>query len=138
MTKYFFLTGTAKWCKLDQPDKKYGFYGLDLYLDASGKEKFLESGLKLDLRKDKETGAEFIKLRRDPEKLRDNDEPKPKKLIFEDGVYQVFTGNIGNGSFVNCKVQVYDSKKGPGHRLDAVAVETLVPYEDGNDEDLPF
>lgn len=136
MTKYFFLTGTAKWCKLDQPDAKYGFYGLNLYLDKSGMEKFRESGLRLEIKKDDE--GEFIRLRRDPEKLREGDDPKPKKLIFEDGEYKPFTKLIGNGSFVTAKVQVYDSKKGPGHRLDAVAVETLVPYEDGEDEDLPF
>jgi hypothetical protein len=135
-SKFWFFTGMAKWCKLDKPDERYGFYGLDLYLDKPSMKRFKESGLNLKIHKNDD--GEYVRFRRDPEKLRDQDPEKPRKLIFEDGEYKPFDGLIGNGSFVEVKVQVYDSQKGKGHRLDAVAVHELVPYGQEEDEDLPF
>ena len=41
------------------------------------------------------------------------------------------TDSIGNGSEVTIKVAAYSSVKGKGHRLEAVKVENLIPYEGG-------
>ena len=138
MSRYLFLTGTCKWAKLDKPDEKYGNYTIDLYLDKGSMKQFKESGLGLKIR-DNEEGT-FIKLRRDPERVLEGMPEKPRKLIYdaEKGEYLPFEALIGNGSTVNCKVEVYDSQKGKGHRLEAVAVENLVPYGDEEDQDLPF
>lgn len=136
---YIFLTGTAKWVKITKPDSLYGHYGLDLYLDKGSMEKFKESGLTLKLREDED--GTFVKLRRDPEKVLNGEVVKfgaPKLLIFEDGEYKPFDRLVGNGSFVNCKVRTFDTKNGVGHRLEAVAVENLVPYDGEDDSDLPF
>lgn len=136
-SKYYFFSGVAKWAKLDKPDQKYGFYGIDVYLDEGSMQKFDESGLNLKMKTDE--GGSYVTFRRDPEKLLDGMAEKPEKLIFDKEVskYVSFDKAIGNDSLVTVKVQVYDSQKGKGHRLEAVAVENLVPYENG-DDDLPF
>lgn len=136
-TQHIFLTGLCKWAKVHAPDKEYGYYGMNLYLDKAAKKVFNDSGLRLEIKEDED--GEFIRVRRDPEKLRDWDQEKPTVLIHEGDEYLPFTKNIGNGSLVTAKIQVYDSKKGKGHRLEAVAVEELVPWEtEENEEDLPF
>lgn len=135
MAKHLFISGTAKWAKLDQPDQKYGYYGLDLYLDSEGVKLFKDSDLALKL-KDKGDGA-FISPKRDPAKLLEGMDEKPKKLIRNGDEYVPFDGLIGNDSKVTCKLQVFKTKNGMGHRLEAVAVEELVPYE-GDEGELPF
>lgn len=137
--KYWFFTGKCKWAKVDQPDRKYGSYQINLYPDKASLVKFKETGLRLEIKKDDD--GEFVRFRRDPEKLLEGMDEKPVKLIFdtETGKYKPFDQNIGNGSLVEVKVQVYDSAKGKGHRLEAVAVHELVPYEgDADQADLPF
>lgn len=142
MAKYLFFTGIAKWAKLDKPDDRYGYYGLDLYLDKGSMELFEESGLGLKIHKTDE--GDYVRFRRDPDKLFEGMPEKPKKLIFdgkdENGksVYVPFADRVGNGSLVTIKVEVYEGKKGTGHRLEAVAVENLVPYSDDDESDLPF
>lgn len=136
-SKYVFFLGKCQWAKLDKPDEKYGYYGIDLFLDKDNLKKFKESGLTLKIHKDDE-GNEYVRFRREPDKLLEDMPEKPKKLIFEDGKYAAFDQLIGNGSLVEVKVQVYDSQKGKGHRLEAVAVHDLIPYGEGTDEDLPF
>lgn len=143
MANYIFMTGKCKWAKLDKPDPKYGFYGIDFYLDKAGMKVFKESGLGLEIKKDED--GEFVRFRRHPDKLFEGMDEKPKKLIFTGehdaqgkSVYEPFADAVGNGSLVTVKVEVYDSKKGKGHRLEAVAVEDLVPYGGSEDADLPF
>jgi hypothetical protein len=98
----------------------------------------------------------FVKFSRPVEKIFSNEVKKlgpPRVLILVDeakkhdipidgtvdleGKYAVFTGKIGNGSLVNCKVSVYDNTKNDniGHTLETVAVEVLVPYVEGKTED---
>lgn len=143
-SKFHFLTGYAAWCKADKPDDRYGNYTMDLFLDEGGRAEFDASGMRSEIKvadsdklPEELQGREFIKIRRDPDKLFEGMDEKPKKLIMENGEYVPFDKKIGNGSFVTVKVCVYDSQRGKGHRWEAVAVETLVPFE-GGDEDLPF
>jgi len=56
----------------------------------------------------------------------------PIDVVDADG--NKLTGGIGNGSDVTVKVEVYTSKFGMGHRLEAVRVDTLIPYEGENNE----
>lgn len=136
-SKYVFFLGKCQWAKLDKPDDKYGYYGIDLFLDEENKKKFKASGLTLKIHKDAD-GEEYVRFRREPDKLLEDMPEKPKKLIYTDGKYDDFDQLIGNGSLVEVKVQVYDSQKGKGHRLEAVAVHDLVPYGNAEDSDLPF
>ena len=138
-SNYVYLTGKAMWAKLDKPDELYNKYCIDLYLDKGSMKKFKDSGIQVEIKE--KDGEEYVRLRRDPDKLFEGMPEKPKKLIWnaETEEYDLFPGLIGNGSIVNCKVSVYDTTKGKGHRLEAVAVEDLVEYnEGGSEEELPF
>lgn len=140
-TKTYYLTGKCKWAKLDVPDKEYGLYSIDLYPDEGSWKKFKESGCAVQERQD-DDGENYIRLRRDPKKLFDGMPEKPEKFLYvthEDGTstYEPFEKLIGNDSVVNCKISVFDTRRGKGHRLEAVAVENLVPYGD-DDHEYPF
>lgn len=136
MAKYWFFTGKAKWAKLDKPDEKYGFYSINFYPDDIPEFKKTGLGLKFH---DDDMGT-YVRLRRDPDKLLEGMPEKPTKLIYdpETKAYEPFDRLIGNGSLVEVKIQVYDSMKGKGHRLEAVAVHNLIPYGDDDQGDLPF
>lgn len=142
MSKTYYFTGQAYWAKLEEPDKKYQYWGLDLRLDDENRKVFKESGLTLKINKDKKEGWEFIRLRRPVQKpikgeLVDFEKPK---LVDKDNNDYIDRPLIGNGSYVTCKVLVYDTAKGPGHRLEAVRIDKLneyIPVENNNDE-APF
>ena len=138
-----FMTGKAEWCKFVEPDKEYQYYGLDLAPNDEGWETFKESGLQLqptDRNNDK-----WIRLRRPVSKLIKGEvvEFGAPKVLHPDGETEWnfdTDGLIGNGSTVTCKVVVYDSKKGKGHRLEAVRVDEHIKYEGrtGDAENSPF
>lgn len=135
-TRTIFLSGTAKWAKLNVPDKKYNYYGLDLYLDEESTKTFHESGLQVK----KKTGedGDFYSFRRDAEKLIKSDLVKfdPPELF--DGNNNKMVDDrplIGNGSKVTCKIATYDTVKGIGHRLESVRIDELVEYEGEPPED---
>ena len=126
MTQTVYFTGVAYWAKLEEPDQKYQYWGLDLALDEESKQKFKESGLTLKVKKNAD-GAEVVSLRRPVQKLIKGelvDFEKPK-LVDKDNNDYVDRPLVGNGSFVTCKVLVYNTRKGPGHRLEAVRVDQL-------------
>ena len=139
-TEIFYFEGTAKWAKVNRPDKEYGHYSIDLYMDKDALAAFKESGCRVELKTDDE--GTYARFRRNPANLFDDQPEKPKLLTIIGGEdldsfeYQPLEGNIGNGSKVIVKVAVFQTKKGKGHRLEAVAVKELVPYSDN--AGLPF
>ena len=138
MTQTVYFTGVAYWAKLEEPDQKYQYWGLDLALDDESKIKFEKSGLTLKVKKNTD-GVEVISLRRPVQKLIKGelvDFEKPK-LVDKDNNDYVDRPLVGNGSFVTCKVLVYNTLKGPGHRLEAVRVDQLVEYK-AEHEEAPF
>lgn len=141
-TKIYYFRGVGKWCKVHTPDKTYGNYSLDLYLDEDSMQLFKDSKLGLKIR-DNEDGT-FIKLRREPERMVAGDivniGPPKVWLKTEDGK-EPLKENVGNGSKIVCKVSVYEGARGLGHRLEEVLVEDLVEYagaEVVNEEEFPF
>lgn len=138
--RFVFFTGPCKWAMLDTPDQAYNCYKITQYLDKENQKKFHDAGLKLEFKTDDD--GTFVTFRRYIDKLLDGMPEKPAKLIHDgEGNYTPFDGLIGNGSIVTTKIEVYPLKKmkGSGHRLTAVAVENLVPYENGqSDDELPF
>lgn len=140
--KIYYFRGVGKWCKVQTPDKKFGFYTLDLYLDDESLQMFKDSGLGLKLR-ESEDGL-YIKLRREPERLIAGDVVNigpPKVFLLSGDKAEPFDGLIGNGSKIVCKVSVYDGPRGKGHRLESVGVEELVEFVGGevvNEEEFPF
>ena len=142
-TKLITLSGIIKWAKIQQPDPKFDVYTLDLYPDKASWAKFKDSGLGLKVREDSE-GDEYIKLRRKVSKIVKGEvvelgKPEVRVLSNDTGEYESFSGLIGNGSVGSCQVRVYDTLKGPGHELVAIAVDTLVEFESiENDGEFPF
>lgn len=140
MSGMYFFTGKCKWAMLDKMDEEFRCYKIDLYLDKENLKKFYDSGCMVKIREDDE--GTYVTFRRSVDKLLEGMPQKPKKLINQDGEYIPFDQLIGNGSLVTVKVDVYNLKKmkGTGHRLEAVAVEELVPYEGSGQtqDDLPF
>jgi hypothetical protein len=129
MTKILYLSGTAKWAKLIEPDKKFNNWTLDLYLDDKSVDNFKKAELELQLRSSDE--GPFIKLRRPVAKLIKNElvQYDPPQVTDQGG--NKVTALVGNGSKVTCKVEVFGTVKGNGHRLDAVRVDELVEYDPG-------
>ena len=125
-TKYYYLSGTAKWAKLKKPDDKYNNFQLPLYLDKKSLELYKTLGLGLKVKTDDE--GTFVTFKRPVSKqIRDEIvEFGPPKVFNADT--SEFDGLVGNGSEVTAKISVYDTMKGPGHRLESVRVEKLVEY----------
>lgn len=124
-----YLIGTAKWTKKNEPDK-YGKYSVCLYMNDSSWEAYKNSGLQLKEREDED--GKFIQFSRSHEKVWNNETVvlgPPKVLIRDDDKYVPFDEDIGNGSLVTLKINVYNTKRGPGHTLEVISVENLVPYE---------
>lgn len=144
-TKMFKFYGEAKWAKVHQPDEKYKNYEVNLYMDEPSWDLFAKSGLQLKRRED-ETGK-FVVLRRASEKIIKGELKKmgPPKVV--DGVGRPIEDLVGNGSKIAVEVAVYDTAKGPGHRMEKVIVLELVEYGgkmqdahagvDRDDEDAP-
>ena len=140
--KTVYLSGVAYWTKVHDPDTRFnaeGVYSLDFYPDEESLSIFGSLGLGLKERSD-ENGV-FYKLKR-PHAGMKYGEPfvfgRPR-VFDKDGA--PFEGKVGNGSVVTVKLEIYDTRKGPAHRLEAIRVEDLVPYEDNTikgDDVIPF
>jgi hypothetical protein len=126
-SKTYYFSGIAKWAMLKSVDPEYKNYKIVLYPDDSSWEKFAEAKLQLVPKEDAD--GKYINLRRPETK-----DIKGKIVNF--GPPEVIDANgkpvdqlVGNGSTVTCKVTVYDTRRGKGHRLEAVRVDNLIPYE---------
>lgn len=135
-----FLSGSCRWAKLGKPDEKYGNYQIDLYLDTPSLDVFKKAQMSITL-KDKGEGP-FVSLRRPVSKLIKGELVNfgPPGLIDKDNEdLDPVQVSLGNGSKVTCKVIVYDTMKGKGHRLEKVRVDELIEYKpNGEDADAPF
>lgn len=125
-TSAVYLTGKAKWAKVYQPDDKYQNWTVQLYMDKDSLKKYQESGMSMAIKEDEE--GQYVTFRRPMAKLIKQEMVKfaPPTVVDSDG--NAFDKTIGNGSDVTLKVLVYDTMKGPGHRLEAVRVDKWVEY----------
>lgn len=125
-SSYYYLSGKAKWAKLFKPDDKYKNWQINLSLDDESKQKFVDSGMTMTIKRDDE--GEWITFRRPEAKLIRDELVKfePPTVVDKDG--KPLDKLVGNGSDVTIKVVVYDTIKGKGHRLEAVKVNKLVEY----------
>lgn len=143
----YYFTGQCRYAKLreNQLDPKYNKWAIDLNPDDESYQLFLDSGSRLKVKEDEE-GNKWITFNRKKEMVKRDGtvvEFGPPAVAWRDGEPDDFNGNIGNGSKVTVKVEVYDSAAGKGTRLEAVRVEELVEYNSGevitpNDDVLPF
>lgn len=125
-TREVYLSGKAKWAKVYKPDEKYRNWTINVYLNPDSVKAYQASGMSMAYKEDDD--GKFITFRRPEAKLIKNEMVKfaPPKVVNKDG--EPISDNIGNGSDVTVKVLVYDTVKGPGHRLEAVRVDKLVEY----------
>ena len=144
-TQTYYLRGICKWAMVHSIDEKYGNYKINVYLDDESKERYVKSGLQMTPKTDED--GEFVVFRRAASKVIKGETVnfgKPKVLNVDN---EVTNDLIGNGSKVTIKVLAFDTMNGIGHRLDAVKIDNLVPYEgkpmethtpEGWEEELPF
>jgi hypothetical protein len=125
-TREVYLSGKAKWAKVYKPDEKYQNWTIQLYMDKDSLKTYQGSGMSMAVKKDDD--GDYVTFRRPMAKLIKNELVKfnPPRII--DSNDQPFDKNIGNGSDVTIKVLVYDTIKGPGHRLEAVRIDKWVEY----------
>lgn len=125
-TREVHLSGKAKWAKVYKPDDKYQNWTIQVYMDKDSLKTYQESGMSMAIKKDED--GQYVTFRRPMAKLIKNELVKfnPPRVL--DSNNQPFDKNIGNGSDVTVKVIVYDTIKGPGHRLEAVRVDKWVEY----------
>ena len=125
--KEIYFKGVCKWAKVQAPDNKYKSdekeYSVDMYLDDDSWELFNKSELQLEPREDDD--GRYIKFRRGTHKF--DGTPIPPLTVLHNGV--VTKALVGNGSEATCKVIVYDTEKGKGHRLEAINVTDLEEFE---------
>lgn len=126
-TKVYKFHGISEYAKVHQVDQLYGHYGLNLFMDKPSMELFKKTGLRLKV-KDKD-GKPYVGFRRHPDKVFEGQNPKPEVT---DSLGRPIEDLIGNGSKVSVTISVYDTARyGKGHRLEAVQVNELVPYNGG-------
>ena len=135
-----YLSGTCKWAKLYELDTKFEpKWSINLYPDEHSWEKIRKYGVPQKMREDND--GKYITLSRRLRGWVDGKETdlSPPKVL--DANNNEFTEQvqIGNGSGVTCKIELYKGKKGNGSRLLAVRVDNLVEYNPGDtDVESPF
>ena len=140
-TQTIYLTGTVKWPRVyaDQMDTSFDTEKFHVMIspDDASTIALRSSGSRIQAKKD-EDGATWYKVSRNNKKIfKDKKTGLDKEEIIGpptvvqnvNGVNVPFTDPIGNGSVATLRVSVYDSKFGKGTQLEAVRIETLVPYE---------
>ena len=136
-TGFYYFSGKVNWAKVRKPDD-YDRYTLDLYMDEKSWPLFEESGLNLK-RRENDDGETFVKLSRPIEKeIKGNTvEYGPPEVLDAEGNELPEDVLIGNGSDIICKVAVYDTRAGMGHRLESIKVIDLVEYSSNVEEHAP-
>lgn len=138
-TEWHYLSGKSKWARVYKPDEEYDNTYVVVYLDDESWEKFDKLGLGLQPKTDDE--GRHVKFRRPMTKMIKGEAVEfglPKVVDKEGKETNVL---IGNGSTVTVKICVFDTRKGKGHRLEAVRIDELVEYAgkgDGAQEVFPF
>lgn len=152
-SKNVILSGKAYWARVYEGnhDEYNGreFYKITVALDDASWAKYNKSGMSLKARpvsSQDEDAPLGITFKRDLEAkvFTDKKTGKTKELgggapRVKDADGQVMDALIGNGSDVEVLVNVYKTKTVPvktGHRLEAVKVVNLIPYDEFREDDL--
>src|ERR1700692_1080021 len=134
-TKEIFLNGKCKWART-KVLSQYGKWSVVLYPDAPSLDKIktlIDEGIKNELKKDDD--GYYITFSR-PSDRTDRQGRKftlvPVTVVDNDG--RIFNDQIGNGSDIAVKLEVYGGKTPSGTdykaaRLAGIKVFNLVPYK---------
>jgi hypothetical protein len=139
-TTHYILNGKMNWLySLFQKDEEYNKYSVDFYPTEESWKTYKEIGLGLNIRENKDTGEEYVRLSRKHDQLIKNTVVVfgPPKVVDAEGEIIPEIGTIGNGSKGMVKIEVYPSAKGKGHRLLEVKlteIEEFIPDPDARPE----
>lgn len=136
-TSEVYFTGKGKWVRVQIPDPQFKKYSLRLYPDTASLDKFKslqKEGVKNFLKRDED--GDYFNLSRPSEKIIKGvlRAFEPPLVLMPDGQTPMRNVNIGNGSDLTVKVQVYSHKTPNGKdakaiRLESIRVDNLVPFE---------
>lgn len=142
-SKWIFLQGKAKWCRPHMVNQ-WGDYTMQLYLTPESLDTVRElqgKGLKNLIKKDEDGWN--IRLKRPSQRTFGTQVRgfAPPDVFEGDGKTPLRGINIGNGSDVTCKVEVYQytvpgstpPQKAAAMRWAAIAVNNLVPFDAKHD-----
>lgn len=133
---YFeYFNGKAKWVRAKTPDPKFGKWNMTLYPYEEDLKKFKslqDDGVLTRLKKDDD--GYYFQLSRPVNKMMRGSVVSFTPPVVVDKEGTVITDEIGNGSDVTVKVQVYSYPKptggfGKAIRWEAVKVNNLVPFK---------
>lgn len=127
-TKDIYMTGKLKWAKgLKTMDEKFRSYSAQFYPSDKSMNEYKSLGLKTKYRMDDD--GESISIRRPHDKIfKDEIKVFGPPEVFDADNNPVDPVNIGNGSDVTVKIQIYDTGYGKGSRLEAVRVDNLIVF----------
>lgn len=128
------LTGIANWAKIQFPDEYLGVerYTIALTLDAESLGAFKASGSRLKIKDTDDGPVVNLKKTVNPPanwKTPWGAPPITYKGERDDSII------IGNGSKVECKVEIYPTAYGIGTRLKSINIIDLVPFNQPDDEE---
>jgi hypothetical protein len=130
-----YLTGECRWAKVQKPDAKYNYYGLELKPDADSIGTLLAAGLTTI--KPSKDGQGYYAFKRYPDKpaWKDGVQIKAGKPgVYHAGTVTPFEDDIGNGSKVRIGIEVFPYNnsfgKGVTSRLETIEVLELVEYKE--------
>lgn len=107
-------------------------YKANLIPEGDSMKAFKESGIRTAIQKDKNTGDEYIVLKRnkDPKVLSNGDQigGGAPRVVDAEGNPWPREVAIGNGSEVEVLVTTFKGGSFTGHRLEEVVIRELVPY----------
>lgn len=132
-TKVHYFRGKAKWAQLglgpkpeENADKEYEAWKMNLYFDEDSMAEFRDSGIRLTIKEDDD--GRYVTFRRPFSKKIGDELVKFEAPAVKTKEGEPFTNYLGNGSDVIIKVLSFDTRKGKGHRLEAVQVLEVVEY----------
>jgi hypothetical protein len=134
-TKQYKLPGKVAWAKVFTPDEYLGVKKYKLNFFPDNEEQFKNTGIRTQAKSNNKPDfnvpiGNYYTLSRPVSKEINNEVVEfdaPKVYDSEGGIFN--EGIIGNGSSVEVKFSVYDTKMGKGHRLEAIRVTELVVPE---------
>lgn len=138
-TYYEFFQGKGKWARLDAPDTKFntdGRWSIVQCLNNEGINKFLElknMGLKNQIKKD-DDGTSVTWSRPCQKMIRGKLKAfEPVQIVDKDGRPLPRSTQIGNGSDVTCKIEIYfyntpQKIEACAARLVSVRIDNLIEY----------
>lgn len=136
---YVYIQGKASWFRHNTPNK-WNKYSTQIHPDAKGLELIRDlqaQGVKNTLKKDAD--GYYANFSRPVTKETSTGKVwafQPPKVFDRDG--NVFDGNVGNGSDVTLKIEVYEhgtpgGGKAKAVRWESARIDNLVPFESNRD-----